>query len=78
VCECVRACMRACLYVPVCVCVRFASEVDVKKIITKSRKKTYDSDPPSTWLLKKCLYQRLPLLNAIINRPLADPVKPWC
>jgi len=54
------------------------SEVEVKEIIIESPNKLCHLDPLSTWLLKKCVDQLLPLITAIVNRSMDESVMLLC
>jgi len=57
---------------------RPTSEAKAKEIIIKSPNKSRDLDPLPTWLLKKCVDQRLPLIIAIVDRSMDESVMSLC
>jgi len=57
---------------------RPTSEVEVKEVIIKFPKKSYDLDPLPTWILRKCVDQLLPLITIIVIRPIDESVMPLC
>ena len=53
-----------------------ATEDEVKSIINSSPSKSCELDPLSTWLLKACLPELLPLITRIINTSLNSGTLP--
>ena len=47
-----------------------ATEEEIRRIIIKSPNKLCELDPISTWLLKCCLRELLPLITTLVNKSL--------